>query len=398
MKRARAGGHVWTRRCGAAIVALLTLGRGVASAAGPDSPPSTRGPCSLYVALVGDAALDPVLARRITSWFDRSPFRVEVRNVPRLDAERVLSPQPGSCAWVWVTLRADRGARVYFVRGTAEQGAPSYLVRDIRLEHGLDEIGGERVAEAIHYSVLALLEGSASNDRAEIMRALEGDAAGDRTPPAKDVVAPAPDRSTSPIEARPPRRDVDVEPRASHRNVDVDSRASHRNVDVGIGYAVALRGDEGFAHGPRATLRAPLAGAFSAAVSFRSALPATPALGAIDLELYGGTLAVGLIGTLQLARSASLDVSSGPAVEWVHYSAVGSRDPAIVVGGAESEVRPAWDFAVRAVFEWPIRWAFVVECPVSLTRTTYEVATSGERRTIGRPWALSPSAGIEVRF
>jgi hypothetical protein len=310
-----------------------------------------------------------------------------VRNVPRLDAERVLSPQPGSCAWVWVTLRADRGARVYFVRGTAEQGAPSYLVRDIRLEHGLDEIGGERVAEAIHYSVLALLEGSASNDRAEVIRALEGDAAEGRTPPAKDVVAPAPDRGTGPIEARPPRRDVDVEP-----------RTSHRNVDVGIGYAVALRGDEGLAHGPRATLRAPLAGAFSAGVSFRSALPATPALGAIDVELYGATFAVGLIGTVPLARSASLDVSSGPAVEWVHYSAVGSRDPAIIVGGAESEVRPAWDFAVRAVFEWPIRWAFVVECPVSLTRTTYEVATSGDRRTIGRPWALSPSAGIEVRF
>jgi hypothetical protein len=378
---------VWTRRCGAAIVALLTLGRGVASAEGPDSPPSTRGACSLYVALVGDAALDPILGRRITSWFDRSSFRVEVRDVPRLDAERVLSPQPGSCAWVWVTLRAERGARVYFVRGTAEQGAPSYLVRDIRLEHGLDEIGGERVAEAIHYSVLALLEGSASNDRAEVLRALEGDAAEGRTPPAKNAVAPAPDRGTGPIETRPPRRDVDVEP-----------RAPHRNVDVGIGYAVALRGDEGVAHGPRATLRAPLVGAFSAAVSIRSALPATPAVGAIDLELYGTTFAVGLAGTVPLARSTSLDVSSGPAVEWVHYSAVGSRDPAIVDGGAESEVRPAWDFAARAVFEWPIRWAFVVECPVSLTRTTYDVATSGDRRTIGRPWALSPSAGIEVRF
>jgi hypothetical protein len=375
------------------VVALFAFGDRRGRAA-PDQAAS-RAACTVTVALVGDAALDPLLARRIASWFDRGSFRIDVRAVPRLDAERVLSPQPGSCAWVWVTLRADRSARVYFVRGV-EHDALSYLVRDLRLEHGLDEIGSERVAEAIHFSVLALLEGGVSSDRADVVRALEGDAATPTAPP-KDPSLP-PDRARA--EPQPQRGDVDTGARAAHGGANADARSSRRDtsVDIGLGYAVAFRGDEGWGHGPRATLRVPLAGAFSMAASVRSALPTTAALGAIDLRLYGATFAAALAWTVPVSRRASIDFLTGPAVEWVHYEPVASNDPAVVVGTAASEVRPAWDFGVRATFDVPLRWGLVAECPISLNRTAYEVGASTDRKTIGRPWILSPSAGIEIRF
>src|SRR3954471_12962157 len=79
-----------------------------------DAPPTetTRTLRSIQVALVGEAALDPVLGRRITSWFDVDAFRVEVQLEPRLDPERVLSAAPTTGARVWVMLR-PQGARVY---------------------------------------------------------------------------------------------------------------------------------------------------------------------------------------------------------------------------------------------------------------------------------------------
>jgi hypothetical protein len=349
---------------------------GRALAAGTDAPPPPAATArTVRVELVAEAALDPVFPRRIASWFDPGAFRVEVRAVPRLDAERVLSPEPDAGAVVWVTLKAAQGARLYFVRGTKERDAPSYLVRDIRLERGLDEIGAERVAEAIHFSVLALIEGSLSSDRADVVHALESDAP-TPLPPTREGQALALDRPRSGIGQRP-------------------SRAT---VGVGLGYAVAYRGDEGFGHGPRASVRFPSAASFAAGASVRSALRATRALGPVDLELYGATFALGFAWTMANWPAASIELMSGPAVEWVHYTPVASSDASIGVGSAESEVRPAWDFSLRATFESPIRWALLAECPVALTRTRYDVSTSGAPLTIGRPWALSPSLGLELRF
>src|SRR5262249_6557369 len=140
-----------------------------------------------------------------------------------------------------------------------------------------------------------------------------------------------------------------------------------RSWDAGIGYSARFRGDEGWAHGPRASVLVRFAGQLEAAASIRSALPVTRTLDSIDLAIYGATLGIGLGWKLGEWRGLALDVVSGPAAEWIHYSPVSSRDAAVVAAGAESEIRPAWDFAVRAIFEEPFRWALVAECQVALT-------------------------------
>src|SRR3954453_23771525 len=159
----------------------------------PDNPRAALR--TVHVVLVGDAALDPVLGQRIASWFDPGAFRVELELAPRLDAQRILAPAPLYGAEVWVTVR-PQGARIYFVRGAKERRTVAYLVRDMQLERGLDEMGAERVGEAIHFSVLALLEGHASSEREEVIHALENDApkaVESATPPlANPAVAPLP--------------------------------------------------------------------------------------------------------------------------------------------------------------------------------------------------------------
>jgi hypothetical protein len=340
------------------------------------------------VALVADAAQDPTLARRIASWFDKSPYRVEVETVPELDAERILSPASKSAARVWITVRGvasassssasspgGRRARLYFVRG-GDRGPATYLVRDIGLERGLDEMGAERIAEAIHFSVLALIEGGASTERSEVVQALETDA--------PDTV----NRAKAADTGRPPT--VARAPPALPRE--------RRAVDVGLGYGAALRGDEGLGHGPRATVLVPLGGALAAAASIRTALPVKRALESVDLQLYGASLAVGMDLRTVSSKAASLDVSTGPGFDLVHYKPLRSSSVANAIGEEETEVRPTWNVGARATFDTSFRWALLAECSIALSRTHYDVSISGSRRTIGRPWTASPSIGLEIRF
>ena len=118
----------------------------------------------------------------------------------------------------------------------------------------------------------------------------------------------------------------------------------------------------------------------------------------LDLELYGASVAIGPSLRPISSKRASLDVTTGPGVDLVHYKPIRSSSAANAIGEEETELRPTWNVGARATFDTALRWAFLAECSVALSRTHYDVSVSGSRRTIGRPWTASPSLGLEYRF
>src|SRR6201999_2079048 len=96
-------------------------------------------------------------------------------------------------------------------------GKTRYLLRDLTLEHGLDEVGSEELAQAVHLSTVALLEGQLSTTREQVERSLQDAAPADATAspstasssptPRTDVTPPA-SSVTRPQQVALPKEDV----------------------------------------------------------------------------------------------------------------------------------------------------------------------------------------------
>ncbi len=139
---------------------------------GSDSARAASAATPVDVVLVGRAGTEGSLAERIKSWFGPTAS-LSVTAEQQLVAERVLGPLPTKRVAVWVTERNAGEARLYFAVAGETQSATRYLIRDVPLNRGFDEIGSERVAQVVHSSVTALIEGSVEvRERPEIEREL----------------------------------------------------------------------------------------------------------------------------------------------------------------------------------------------------------------------------------
>lgn len=116
------------------------------------------------------------------------------------------------------------------------------LVGDLRLDAGFDEIGSEHIAEVLHSSTLAFLEGEAVSARGDVERTLSDE-------PSASAAGP----SVATRSASPAARPSDAVGRRTPRGVD-----TRRRWGGGLGYGVSCRGDEGTWHGPRASVYAAL--------------------------------------------------------------------------------------------------------------------------------------------
>jgi len=391
--RARNWGPNLRRGFGALwLVALTVLVTPRLAPAQPGGEPSSH---QVEVMLVGKAGRDPEFGRRITSWFDAARFRVRVHHVFRLDPAEILSPKPDEAVYAWVLLpRRDR-ARIYFATTTGPDEQPTYLLRDLSLEQGLDEMGAERVAQVLCLSTVALVDGQAASRRDEVERMLSEEA----TEPA------GPNSTEHPGSARPatpaPESAATQGPdRAAHREPEPSAaRSPAVSFEAGVGYGASTRGDEGVWHGPRATLLVRLASGFGVQALVQSALPITRQMQDLELEFYGGLL--GIAGSYQheLGRGAKLEWSAGPGLEVVHFRPVRSLSSEITTGRDDTEARPAAVAVVSAIFrDSPPQIVAAVQGAVPLLDSHYDVVTGDDHRVVGRSWPVVPSLGVEARF
>jgi hypothetical protein len=332
---------------------------------------------SLEVLLVGEVGKDATFAERVSSWFDPVRFEVVVRAAPVLDASRVLEPSPNRSLSAWVVV--ERGAaHLYFATPAGKGAEPRFLLRTLSLSDGLDEMGAERVAEVLHLSALALLEGEQHSERSELERSLGEDGAVSASNKRQ-----AAQGSASELRAR-------VRPNAE------TNPSTSALLEFGLGYGLSVHPGEGVWHGPRARIALSLGQEWRALLLARSALPANHDLGEMELRVQAVQFTLAVAGRCSLTPSLAIEALAGPGVDVVHYQPERSALAQVELGDAATEARPNVSAGLGLVLRQ--RLALLAELELSLSKTHYELAFATGRRVLAEPSPFIPHLGAELRF
>lgn len=217
---------VFTSSCNGWAQAVETRAPSGAAANTSSSPtalPSAR------ITLVGPIQQSDALARAIASLLAVRGLAAnfELRNeFTEQDFWQATAPREPNRIRVWILMLSPQSARLVF----ADPGLERFLVRDLPVLQGLDDMGCEAIAQVIESSVVSLLEGDAALNRAELSSAL----AGSWTSAPEARVA-----STSPA----PRPAVAPPPEGPSKQPQIRPR-------LDASYRVAYSGGFGLLHGP----------------------------------------------------------------------------------------------------------------------------------------------------
>jgi hypothetical protein len=363
----------------ALVTSAVTAAHPLAARADQNDPSGTganEAATRVDIVLVGRARAEGSLAARIQSWFGQTA-RLSIAAEAKLVAERVLGPLPARHICVWLTLRSSQEARIYFAVGGETRAGTRYLVRDVPLEDGFDEIGSERVAQVVHSSVTALIEGSiAVAERVEIERALA---------PAAPPLAPAPT-----VPARP--------------RTDAASRTSAVSPLLGAFYRGAFSGEEGFAHGPGVVLGASLEfHELATGLVARGywALPRAERFDEVVLTFESLGALLGARGVWRVNRRFAVDVEVGAGLTWVSYDPKLAAPTGPVPRGSGDHVRQYYfvGFGIGPVLG-PRRTGARLGLDYYPARTRYELAgaSGAPSRRVAESSRLQPTASIELLF
>jgi hypothetical protein len=282
-----------------------------------------------------------------------------------------LTPRAGALVQVWVTRRSDKLARLYFA--SAESGTVRYLLRDLELERGLDEVAAEELAQSVHLSTLALLDGQLETSREEVEQALKTD-----QDPAEPSRAAAP---ATPAKIR-----------------KVAPKTALWRLSPALGYAVDFRADEGIGHGPRLRLRADSSSGFGLWSRLQATLPHRTELTQLELELWGGSLLLAPSFRLPLAARWLLCGYAGASLELLHYTARARPGVAFHPGPPSNELRPRAVFGAFLAFGSTPRFGLVAELGLALARSRYESERAGARHVVAEASRVMPSVGLELEL
>ena len=338
--------------------------------------PLHAGGRTVSVTLVGIRAEKAAIDALLTEWFELGAFDLVTRWQPTLRVDDVLgSKAEGAELRIWLVLMGKARARVYFADAAGER----FLVRDVPLRDGLDELGRERVAQILSSSAQAFLARSLSSSREEIQRTFAEPTAADPTPPAKPATAPG----------------ANQEPIAG---VSPQPRPSPWGIRGGAGYVAIHRGAEGVGHGPGVLFGVTYRGQrqkLSLSLQGRYEWPHRVEGDEVALELKTAGMRL------------ALDAQSTPAgFGWVARIGAGwdrvsytprSRAEETTARQGSADSRPLLNLGAGGVFQGQrgsIAVLTLLELP--LVDTHYDVAVQATRRIDLAPWPVQPGLGLEV--
>jgi len=350
------------------VCGLCAVVRTSYASSGFSSSPDEAKPllARVEIALIGEAEQDPALFERIRSLF---PARtaVEQRNAPRIDQRAVLLPQRADTVYIWIRV-TDGNARVYLAR-TEEGGQARYLFREIRLDAGVDEVGGETLAEIAHSSAEALWLHQSQTPRQAVVQALE------REVEPKRVSAPAVVAPIGPVSAAPSPDSLN--PGAVQRS---KNQSSTIRLGLGASDAIHASGAEGWLHEPGAFLTFEYRARLSLRAFIRYLVPTDFDLPPARVRLSGpsGEFRAGFLSNDP--KRIRVRLETGLGLLWGHAQA------SIVADQPSAHALPARDFdrvyaLAAASFEWPLGPAWLAagaDLRVPLHATSYEVGGQSE--------------------
>lgn len=378
------------------LVALLLLGvlLGLHPRAAAAAP---RAPSRVQLVLVDVPGGDPLLPARIRTLFPRGT-QVGSRRSATLDAALVLRPSESETLWVWIHFRGSNRVRIYLT--AADAGAVRYLFRDVTLDRGLDEVGGESLAQIVHSAAEALWSGEQQVTSEDVALTLASSASSaSASDPAPALAgAPAAEHAAAPVRAAP-----SVAPTGQARASDDEpsdqpaERATARVPTTGIGLGASFGAHFDAAAGwlskPGAFVIARY-GKFSVRIDGSVVLPAELQLPPVEVRLTGadgglraGWQALGS-GQVRVRLDAGIGVWAG---RW--RATIVASEPAAHADPGRAFLRP---YAVTSIgLEWfngPVWLAARAELRGRFSRVEYAVAGQSALATSGY---LEPGGVLE---
>jgi hypothetical protein len=404
MQAARAVRLIGTRALGWRCCALgvLVSALAVAAHAGAQSaePPaeSTRpasvapGPGSLSVTVITSAASVPTLRERVSSWFNDGT-QVSVDVASELSPERIFTVGAREVK-VWVVLPSAERALVIFSAAPGEQTA-RYLLRDVRLLNGLDELGLERLASVIHSAFVALREGIEGSERPQVEKELidagllPSATSQDRSQPAPAVPTSAGPTETSP--AAPPH--------------DATARGPGAAILLAAGYGLRLRGAEGLGHGPLLSAGMQLPGSggaldalISAHVMFRSGFDAGGLAASVRTSAFRAHVGF----EPSLSSRVKLQALLGAGADLAQISArvaAGSSGEQLKPRDAGSQWRAALELSLDLWWQLGrVELGAGAGASLLLGDVHYSLRADGIEQRLVAPWPVQPSLSLQARF
>jgi hypothetical protein len=324
---------------------------------------------------------------RLQSWF-KSGTLVTIAHEPTLRADQILGARQPDVVDVWLDLRVPDVVHIYLVVSGAD--AERCLVRDLALEHGMDELDQERLVQIVFSSALAVWEGRAESARAEVERRLGASEAA-AAPPVSASAEPTPPAPGPPPDSSEvaPRWAVETSP--GSRLVQVEYAAR-------VGYGISTRGPEGLAHGPElwGTLLERrgswLLGGF---LTTRYLVPFEATAKELKLELTGMRAKTGVSVGRIVNEVLRVEADAGIGADVVHYRPFVSSGLHAQPGA--TEVRPVVGaFMAGSIPAGPGRIVLAAGADIQFDHTTYQITRQGQTHVALEPWLVQP--GVAVLF
>jgi hypothetical protein len=321
------------------------------------------------LAIVGDPASADAVGQRVTSWFHGSKTHVWTTKLVMLDPAAVLAPASQLGVQAWIVLVDPSVARVFFAVEESAGTTPRFLVTDVALDSGLDELGLERLAQVVFLSAGALWAGNVESSRADVeheLHAKPGDAL--TAPPPLFLQPPPP-------EPKPPLR-----------------------AELGAEYAAMIAGDAGTGQAVRATIRISRGGGFAATVRGGIIVPHEAQNAGVGVELSALTARAGAGVQRALGASTTIEGELGAGIDVVMYRVAMLDDPNLRALPEAYDTQPLAYARTGMRFRLGERTLLLVEAvlDVELRRTHYDIVQNGNELAVVTPWLVQPgvSAGL----
>jgi hypothetical protein len=357
---------------------LLSVQASLAQSPAPEqaSPVTDPSPFRVEVVLVGIVGHSAALTQGIGDLLRARGINLRFSRQDQLTEQDLLGQQrardPGR-ATIWITLPRPDLARLVL----ADPEFQRFLVREIPLPHGIDELGRESIGQVVESSSLALLQGATGMSRSEVRLAL-----GEEFKPAAN-----PPGQPSPSPAEPPPRDR-------------PGRALR--LRLGATYGLGWSGSAfGLLHGPGILSGLEFVGprdSLTLTAAFEWHLGQHYRTSEIELEVQSNAGWLLLGWRKPVREPTSLLAALGPGLDLTRVV------PRAVPGGAADAVpsylHPTPWVRAELGFEWgdsPLVLQLLAVTDVSITRTHYDIDRGGSAARVATPWFIRPgvtAAGV----
>jgi hypothetical protein len=358
-------------------------------------------PKRLAITVVADESALGTFQQRVSSWFTDGT-EVELTVTSGVDREQLLASSPTEVRACLVLLSAERALLIFSY--VSAQTAPRYLLRELPLPSGFDELGLERLASVIHSAFAALSEGvdSLAREQAERELGQAGVSVGALVVPSEQVapVPLAPATPLGPVVALPRReRQTATRPATS-------AGEQALSLLIGVGYGARLRGPEGLGQGPTLALGAQLRGAraaFDLLLTGQLLLASTFEARPFDASVQTTALRFqfGIEPRLRASLFGQALLGLGADVARVSASAATSSadELRLLPHTNGTQWRSAGELTLGIVWHGELLdVSAYAQAIFAFEDVRYNAVTSEGELPLVRPWPVQPALGIQGRF